>query len=102
MHPLKVSVSLFVTLCVRVSVNAKSITANPRAETCNLGHFTRMYPEIYGCVPVCMCICRGMSVFTGEMLCMTQDRLVFVRAGVTRLRTLVPTVVWKKWKRNIL
>lgn len=94
------SVSLFVTVCV--SVNTESITTNPRAETRNLGHFTRMYQEIYGCVSVCMCICRGMSVFSEEMLCMTQDRLVFVRAGVRGLRALLQTVVLKKWKRDIL
>lgn len=37
-----------------------------------------MRPQIYVCVSICM----GVSVFSGETLCVTQDKLVFVGAGV--------------------
>lgn len=47
----------------------------PRVETVNSDRFTRMCPQIYGCVSMCM----DASVFRKEMLCTTQDKLVFVR-----------------------
>lgn len=43
---------VFVCVCVYiwVQVNIKSITTNPRVEPCNSDCFTRMHPQIYGCV----------------------------------------------------
>lgn len=66
--------------CTWEQVNTKSITTNPRVETCNSDRFTRMRPQIYGCAPICM----GVSVFSGETLCVTQDKLVFVKSSRSR------------------
>lgn len=42
-----------------------------------------MRPQIYCCVSICM----GVSVFSRETLCVTQDKLVFVRAAVHKTKS---------------
>ena len=80
---LLVIVCVCVCVCVRTHLGAsESITTNPGVETCNSDRFTRMHPQIYGCVSICM----GVSVFSGETPCVTQDKRVFVRAGVHKTR----------------
>lgn len=69
---------LLLCVCVFVCMCVCAITTNARVKTCNSDHFTRARPQIYGCVSICM----GVSVFSRETLCVTQDKLVFVRAGV--------------------
>lgn len=80
--------SRFVTLgelvCKHLVPNEQQVSSHkPRVETCNPDRFTRMCPQIYGCVSVC----TGVSVFCTEMLCVTQDKCVFVSAGVHKTRS---------------
>lgn len=88
---------LCVCVCTWVQVNTKSITTNPTVETCNSDSFTRMHPQIYGCVSICM----GVSVFSRKTLCVTQDKLIIVRAATHSECSSEPQF-GKKWKESIL
>lgn len=75
-------VSLFVHACICVCVCIhRGYNRNLRVKTCS-GHFTRTLPQIYGCASLLM----GVSVFSREMLCVTQDKLLFVRTSVHKTK----------------
>lgn len=62
-------------------MNNESMTAKPELK--HAARFTRMYPQIYGCVSMCM----GVSVFSRKTQCVTQDKHVFVKAAVHKTQS---------------
>lgn len=97
--------SQYLLLCVTVyvhawvQVNTEFITTNSRVKTCNSDRFTRMQPQIYGCVCVylhgCECVSKRDAMRDSGQACLcksgrSQDSEHFFEPLVG------------KWQRSIL
>lgn len=92
---------LCVWVCVHTHLGAseqQGYNHKPGVETCSSDHFTRMRPQIYGCVSMC----KVTSAFSRETLCVTQDKLVFVRTAHKTQRASQNHSLGKMEKEHIM